>query len=165
MMPFPFRIDARALTRALTVAAAVALTACSQNAPNPLPGGPDGATEQPTPTAPASGVEGMRARVDSLEARARALATNTGCASLDQCAAAPMGAKACGGPRTYLAYCRATTDTTALFTVLQQLEQAEREYNAAAGIASDCAMVTPPTLTLDAGSCQAQRMTPVGIGG
>ncbi len=145
----------------VALAAAALLGACSQSPPNQLPGAPDDIVEAPT-TPPTDGVGRARARVDSLEARARALANTSGCATLDQCAAAPMGAKPCGGPRTYLAYCRTTTDSVALFGTLQALETAERAYNEASGMASDCAMVMPPGLVLEGGACAARGPSPAG---
>ena len=94
------------------------------------------------------------ARVRELEQQARALAKTDGCDRLDQCAAAPMGAKPCGGPWTYLVYCKATTDEAALFRVLDELRRVEEEYNQVAGSVSDCQMVGPPEVRLDGRTCR-----------
>jgi len=94
-------------------------------------------------------------RVRELEQQARALARTDGCDQASQCATAPVGAKACGGPRTYLVYCRATTDEAALLRALDELKRAEEEYNRAAGLASDCMFVTPPAVRLEGGACMA----------
>jgi hypothetical protein len=106
------------------------------------------AVEQPSLTT-------QEARVRELEQQARALARTDGCDQASQCATAPVGAKACGGPRTYLVYCRATTDEAALLRALDELKRAEEAYNRAAGIASDCMFVTPPAVRLEGGACMA----------
>lgn len=95
------------------------------------------------------------ARVRELEQRARALANPDGCDRADQCASAPVGAKACGGPRTYLVYCKATTDEAALLRALDELKRVEEEYNRAAGIVSDCAMAMAPAIRVEGRSCTA----------
>lgn len=96
-----------------------------------------------------------RAERQRLENRARAAARADGCAATGSCAAAPLGAKACGGPRDYVVYCRLTTDEGELTARLEALERFERAYNERYGIASDCAMVMPPTVAASGGSCRA----------
>jgi hypothetical protein len=95
------------------------------------------------------------ARVRELEQQARALAKPDGCDRADQCAAAPMGAKPCGGPRTYLVYCEATTDEAALMRALDELKRAEESYNRAAGLVSDCMLVQQPEIRLEGRTCTA----------
>jgi hypothetical protein len=95
------------------------------------------------------------ARVRELEQQARALAKADGCDRAEQCAAAPMGAKPCGGPRTYLVYCKATTDEAALMRALDELKRAEESSNRAAGIVSDCAIVPQPDVRLEGRTCTA----------
>ena len=85
-----------------------------------------------------------RRTIDRLEARALALARTEGCDRSSDCRVAPVGSKACGGPRYYLVYCARTTDTVALFATLRELERVEREYNRRAGIYSECMFVSPP---------------------
>ncbi len=96
-----------------------------------------------------------RTHVARLEADARALAKTTGCTSADQCRTAPVGSRACGGPRTYLAYCAASTDSVALFRKLDELKAAEDKLNASSGMASTCEFRTPPVPSLTGGSCSA----------
>jgi hypothetical protein len=93
--------------------------------------------------------------VQSLEAEARALANAAGCSSTESCRTAPVGAKACGGPRAHLVYCATTTDVPRLMETLDKLRQAEEAYNRKHGIGSDCAYVTPPRVELDGGVCRA----------
>ncbi|HEY7408727.1 MAG TPA: hypothetical protein VH638_10715 [Gemmatimonadaceae bacterium] len=123
-------------------AAALLVAACTPREEPP-------AVEQPLPRAV------QEARVRELEQQARALARTDGCDQGSQCATAPVGAKACGGPRTYLVYCRATTDEAALLRALDELKRAEEEYNRAAGLASDCMFVTPPAVRLEGATCMA----------
>lgn len=120
--------------------AALIVAACAQREDPPAVGGD-----------PALGT----ARVQELERRARELARTDGCDRADQCATAPVGAKACGGPRSYLVYCKATTDEPALLAALAELRKAEEEYNRSAGIVSDCMLVTPPSTRLDGRQCVA----------
>jgi hypothetical protein len=113
-------------------------------------------------TAPAQRdtVPDARPRLVQLEQEARALAKLDGCASAGQCRTAPMGWRGCGGPRTYLVYCAASTDTVALFRKLAELEQAERAYNASTGMMSTCELRMPPAVRLDGRSCRERPASP-----
>jgi hypothetical protein len=96
----------------------------------------------------------LQERLSRLEREARALAHTDGCDSLAQCRTAPVGWRSCGGPRTYLVYCAATTDTVALFRKLAELEAAEKEYNLKSGLMSSCIMREPPRVSLRGRSCR-----------
>lgn len=96
-----------------------------------------------------------RVRLAQLEADARALAKTSGCSSDSQCRAAPVGERACGGPRTYVAYCAATTDSVALFKKLGELSATEKAYNKSAGMMSTCEFRMPPAVSVQGGSCRA----------
>lgn len=91
-----------------------------------------------------------------LEAEARALASAGPCARPGDCRAAPVGARACGGPRTHLVYCAGTTDTVALFRKLDRLRRAEEAFNVKHGVFSTCDLAGPPDTELVAGSCRAR---------
>jgi hypothetical protein len=93
--------------------------------------------------------------VQRLEAEARALARTEGCGAAAACRVAPVGWRACGGPRDYLAYCATTTDTVALFAKLDELRRAEEEMNQESGAISTCEFRMPPDTELRAGSCRA----------
>jgi hypothetical protein len=95
-----------------------------------------------------------RPRLARLEQEARALGKTDGCTSANACRTAPVGWRGCGGPRTYLLYCAATTDTVALFRKLKELETAEKAYNAKSGIMSTCEFRMPPGTKLDGRSCR-----------
>jgi hypothetical protein len=90
----------------------------------------------------------------ALERAARSLAKTEGCGSTDACRTAPVGWKACGGPRDYVVYCAATTDSAALYRKLDELKAAEMEYLRKTGAASDCMFRTPPNVAAQGGSCR-----------
>jgi hypothetical protein len=112
-------------------------------APAPIDPGPD---DRPT--------------LARLEREARALAKRDGCSSLSACRTAPVGWRGCGGPRTYLVYCAATTDSVALFRKLAELADAERAYNAKAGMMSTCEFRMPPGIKLEGRSCRETSTGP-----
>jgi hypothetical protein len=95
-----------------------------------------------------------RPRLVRLEREARALVKTDGCSSVDACRTAPVGWRGCGGPRTYVVYCAATTDTVALFRKLKELETAEKAYNEKSGILSTCELRMPPGTKLERRSCR-----------
>jgi hypothetical protein len=129
----------------VSVAGAVA-TACS--APR-QPATPASETGQ------ATAQETAQERIQRLEREARALARVDGCTSGGECRAAPVGDRACGGPRTYIVYCARTTDSVALYRKLDELAEAERAYNQQQGMASTCEFRMPPRLVAGLGSCRA----------
>ena len=105
----------------LLVGASLALTACARHADRGDSSRSVGSVIVPprdTARLPATvqdtNVE-LQERLSRLEREARALARTDGCDSLAQCRTAPVGWRSCGGPRTYLVYCAATTDTVTLF--------------------------------------------------
>jgi hypothetical protein len=108
--------------------------------------------------APAPGAQGDAdsVAVARLEAEARALVRDSTCANDSQCSAAPLGARACGGPRDYLPYCRLSTDTVALFAKLAELETAEKAWNEKKGAMSTCEFREPPKVGVAGGRCVAK---------
>jgi hypothetical protein len=139
----------------------VSLAAC---APSPGPQDARGADIAPSPPAPASaapapagdarGTPADTSTIARLEREARALAHAEGCAA-DGCRTAPVGSRPCGGPREYLVYCAATTDSAALFAKLAELARAEEAFNTANGMASTCEYRMPPNVAVQAGRCVA----------
>ncbi len=83
----------------------------------------------------------------------RTLARSDDCSATADCRVAPVGAKGCGGPKYYIAYCARTTDSAALFRKLGELEAAEKAYNRAHNVISDCSMMLPPQPGMTAGRC------------
>jgi len=96
------------------------------------------------------------AQIVALEDQAKALVKTAGCTSADQCRTAPVGNRACGGPRYYLVYCSRTTDSAALFTKLKAVADAEGEFNKRYQIVSTCEFRMPPKVALVGASCRAQ---------
>jgi hypothetical protein len=105
---------------------------------------------------PASSVQGDSETVARLEGEARALARTDGCTFAGQCMTAPVGERACGGPREHLVYCARTTDTATLHRRLAELRQAEMALNQQTGAVSTCEFREPPPTQLVAGACQAR---------
>ncbi len=95
------------------------------------------------------------AAIVRLEDQAKAIAKTSGCSSVSQCRTAPVGNRACGGPRYYIAYCSATTDSVALFRKLDEVASAENAYNRKYQLVSTCEFRMPPPLTLSGGECRA----------
>jgi hypothetical protein len=139
------------LTRSLSVVFAISLVAvaCSQSSPGGVPVGPEGDKIVFTGDQKADW-----GQVVALENQAKALAKADGCSSAAQCRTAPVGSRACGGPRYYIIYCVQSTDSAALFRKLDAVAAAEREYNTRYQLVSTCEFRMPPNVALVAGSCQ-----------
>jgi hypothetical protein len=90
-----------------------------------------------------------------LEARARAIAHAGGCTSAARCRVALVGSRACGGPRAYLPYCAASTDSASLYAALAELKRAEEVHDLSTGAVSTCEYRMPPAVTLRGGRCVA----------
>ncbi len=142
------------LTRSISAlfAASLAIIACSQGSPG---GG--------APIGPGDGKivftgdqKADWAQIVALEDQAKAVVKADGCSSATECRTAPVGSRACGGPRYYLVYCAKTTDSVALAQKLDAVAAAEREYNSHYHVVSTCEFRMPPTVGLSGGSCQAQ---------
>jgi hypothetical protein len=98
-------------------------------------------------------------QIVALEDQAKAMLEISGCSSAAQCRTAPVGSRACGGPRYYLVYCPQTTDSAALFRKLDAIAAAEREYNQRYNLVSTCEFRMPPNVALVAGSCVQTQPT------
>jgi hypothetical protein len=134
-----------------------AQTAPAAQAP---PATSDSTTATPSPVASTDTSTGDQATIARLEREARALAKTSGCKSDAECRTAPVGWRACGGPRTYVTYCAATTDSAALYRKLKALETAEKAYLAKAGMMSTCEFRMPPRATLQGGVCREASGAP-----
>lgn len=130
------------------VSALLVATACVQQPTN----GAGDSTAPPSSVSPGT-QEGDWAAIVRLEDQARAIAKTSGCASVDACRTAPVGNRACGGPRYYIAYCSATTDSVALFRKLDEVAAAENAYNRKYQLASTCEFRMPPSVTFEGGQC------------
>ena len=146
------------LTRSVSVVFAIALiaAACSQSSPGGVPVGPGGDKIVFTGDQQADW-----AQIAVLENQAKALAKADGCSSAAQCRTAPVGSRACGGPRYYIVYCAQSTDSAALFRKLDAIAAAEREFNTRYNVMSTCEFRMPPNVTSSGGSCQQAQQQQV----
>lgn len=98
--------------------------------------------------------EGDWAAIVRLEDQAKAIAKTSGCSTVSQCRTAPVGNRACGGPRYYIAYCSASTDSVAFFRKLDEVARAEDAYNRKYQVVSTCEFRMPGPITLSGGECR-----------
>jgi hypothetical protein len=96
------------------------------------------------------------AAIERLETQAKAIARTDGCSSVAECRAAPVGSRACGGPRYYIPYCARTTDSAALYSKLSEVSRAEEAYNRKYKIVSTCEFRMPPAPEISGGMCKGQ---------
>lgn len=125
-------------------------------ADDPSAASPPASAAPAPPPASAAGAETDSTRIARLEREARALAHTEGCTA-GECRTAPVGSRPCGGPRTYVPYCAASTDSAALFAKLAELARAEEAFNTANGMMSTCEFRTPPAAALEGGRCVARE--------
>ena len=137
---------------ALFVITAVLVAGCTQPPPTDGSGNPrDGSGFALTGDQNADWASILR-----IEDQAKAMVKAEGCTGAGQCRTAPVGSRGCGGPRYYLVYCSATTDSAALFRKLSEVEAAERAFNARYQGASTCEFRMPPSVGVTGGMCAAQ---------
>ncbi len=125
---------------------------CVQPAPNGS--GPGDSIPPPTGVRPTS-QEADWAAIVALEDQAKVTAKTSGCSAVSECRTAPVGNRACGGPRYYIPYCSLSTDSVALFRKLDEVAAAENAYNRKYQIVSTCEFRMPSPLTLSGGECRA----------
>src|SRR4026209_257929 len=145
------------LTRSISLVVAISLAAaaCSPGSQSAVPVGPG--DEKIVFTGDQKGDWGQ---IVALEDQAKAILKTSGCNSAAECRTAPVGSRACGGPRYYLVYCAKATDSAALFRKLDAIAAAEREYNQRYNLVSTCEFRMPPNVSVVAGSC-VQQTQPV----
>lgn len=131
--------------------AALIVAACVQ----PPVSSPDGDSTTPPASAQPGSQDADWAAILRLEDQAKVIAKVGGCATVSQCRTAPVGNRACGGPRYYLAYCATSTDSMSLFRKLEEIASAENAYNRKYQLASTCEFRMPPPLALSGGECRA----------
>lgn len=139
-------------TTALLLAGAIA---CTQAAVTPNDSA-TGASPPGSNTGVPASQQSDWAAIERIEGEAKGIARTAGCTASGDCRAAPVGNRACGGPRYYLPYCSKTTDSVALFRKLDEVAKAEQAYNRKYNIASTCEFRMPPTVNAVGGSCVAQ---------
>lgn len=89
-----------------------------------------------------------------LAGELRALIGPASCTSDSQCRTLAVGSKACGGPAGYWAWSTEGTDAKRLAELAARQAEAERRETQAAGMRSDCRVVTDPGAACVAGRCE-----------
>ncbi len=108
------------------------------------------------PIVPAAAVAAPASAKD-LPAQMRALIGAAACTDSAQCKTVPLGARACGGPESYLAYSTAATAAAPLQALAERYTQQRRAEQAAAGMMSTCQMMVDPGAQCRAGTCQLRE--------
>jgi hypothetical protein len=137
------------------VALFAGLIACTQRGVTPIDSGTGSNPPGANAGVPAN-QQGDWAAIEKIEAEAKTIAKTAGCNASGDCRSAPVGSRACGGPRYYLPYCSKTTDSVALFRKLDEVAKAEQAYNKKYNLASTCEFRMPPTVSAVGGSCVVQ---------
>jgi hypothetical protein len=128
--------------RQLAILLFLACTACATRADGPSPG-------QPAAPAPAQ----APAASGTLD-RIHALVGKAVCTDDSQCRVLPIGARACGGPASHLAYSTAHTDGAELQVLAERYHAEQQAGNQRAGMVSTCRMVPTPVASCRANTCQ-----------
>lgn len=123
-------------------------TACSTVAAPPQPAVQPASQQAPQPRNAAAGGQG-----GTLE-RIRALVGTPSCASDAQCHSLPLGARACGGPESYLAWSSAKTSQAEIEALGERYKEERRAANNASGMMSTCQFLMDPGAVCRAGTCQ-----------
>ena len=95
--------------------------------------------------------------LDSLRASVLRLIGEPTATNIGQCRLTEFGAKPCGGPRGYLVYSVEATDSIDLARAVAVYTSEDARLNRLLGLASDCALVSPPQITFTAGQCTIGR--------
>ncbi|QJD98767.1 hypothetical protein HH212_00855 [Massilia forsythiae] len=121
-----------------------ACAACSSQAQTPPQTAPSAKPVRGADPAPAGAT---RARIQSLVGTAS-------CASDAECRSMPLGAKACGGPESYLAWSTRSTKESELGALAERYKAQRQAENQASGMMSDCRFLPDPGAICRAGTCQ-----------
>lgn len=85
------------------------------------------------------------------------IVSDKNCDSKEQCQSIAYGAKACGGPTSYLTYSLKHTDVVKLSGEVRLYNQLVKEENIRSGRVSNCSMLIPPTLVCRESKCVISR--------
>jgi len=140
--------------RKLVLLLFAACTACSGGAHTTVqPAATDRAAQSGAQAAPATGSAPTSTSGGTL-ARIQALVGTPSCSSDVQCHTLALGARACGGPASYLAWSSARTPEAELHALGDAYKEEQRKANAASGMMSTCQFLMDPGATCKAGTCQ-----------
>jgi hypothetical protein len=94
------------------------------------------------------------AAAPALIEQIRAEIGDAACDSAQQCRSLAIGAKACGGPESYLAWSVKRSDGARLQALAERLREQREDENRRSQLLSNCALVTDPGARCVAGRCQ-----------
>jgi hypothetical protein len=92
-------------------------------------------------------------QADTL-ARIRAMAGTPSCSDDSQCHTLALGARACGGPESYLPWSSAHTSQAEIQALGERYKEERRAANAASGAMSTCQFMPDPGAVCRVGTCQ-----------
>jgi hypothetical protein len=138
----------RKLILLLLAACAACTTGAAPEAGRPQATQSAQSAQAQTPAQPAQDGQG-----DTL-ARIRALAGTPACSDDSQCRTLALGARACGGPESYLAWSPARTPQAEIQALGERYKEERRAANAASGAMSTCRFMPDPGAVCRAGTCQ-----------
>jgi hypothetical protein len=139
--------------RKLVLLLFAACTACSGGAQTTVQPAATGGAQAGVPAAPAA-ASASTATSGATLARIQALVGTPSCASDAQCHTLALGARACGGPASYLPWSSARTPEAELRALGDAYKEEQRKANAASGMMSTCQFLMDPGATCKAGTCQ-----------
>jgi hypothetical protein len=136
--------------RQLAILLLLACTACTTraDAPSSTQAAPPASVVVQSP-APGAGLA-----ASGTLARIHALVGNAACRSDSQCQVLPIGAKACGGPASYLAFSSANTSAADVQALAQRYHAEQQASNQRAGMISNCRVMPTPAAACRANTCQ-----------
>jgi hypothetical protein len=137
--------------RRLAILALISCSACATDAAGPA----TGAAGAPAPARAAVAAPAQPAGQQSPTlTQLRALIGNAACTGPAECRTVPIGARACGGPETYLAWSTAQTRPDALRALAERYKAERQAQIQARGEISDCRFAVDPGAVCQAGTCQ-----------
>ena len=79
------------------------------------------------------------------------------CRASGECRVIAFGSKPCGGPRSYLPYSLAVTDSITLADAVRAFNNEDTKNNQVLGLMSDCSVVQEPAVICSQGLCTANQ--------
>ena len=126
----------------LAVLSVVLISACAADSVG------DSLAPQPSAQAPS------RATEASLQTQILKAIGYAACSEDSQCHVLPLGAKACGGPTSWLAHSETAGSAVRLSTLADQLADLQRNRDEKSGVVSNCQYLPAPAASCKEGRCQ-----------
>ena len=133
-----------------------------RRAPAAQPASPEPPSAPETPGTPETTADGpfrdmdeyARQREDAVVELEAAIGTPEA-TRVDGCKTVAVGEKACGGPRAFAVYAASGATELDVLGLAGRVTALDRAANEQFGLASDCAVVSPPAVRLVGGVCTA----------